>query len=382
MGRIGSNRFIHDERLLALQVQADRDGTVARLDQLRQEISADVVIWLDHKGRVRHHSADPERQGLSLMSWRLVRRAVFDHKRDTSVVQDLNNLIIYSSGFPDGHAARAFDGIVLVGYVINDQLISNISRDTDVDITLVRRRAVMASTLNRGDNRLRSIPLSYLEYQLLLNDRDKVSEIRFSDTHYFVEARALDSIDPSMEGSIMLTYPQAPFRTIEQNLVNQFFLFSFMGFLLVAFIGSGLSRRVLAPIVRLTERTDQIAAGGDNTHIEIDSRDEVGLLAQRFNNMVDAIEQKNSELRNYSETLEQQVAERTEDLSRANSVLKYKERSLANAQRIARLGSWEWDLVNDRFSGSDELYRIFGITGLPGGRDCLLERLHPDDRPI
>ncbi|WP_236860639.1 hypothetical protein [Candidatus Reidiella endopervernicosa] len=105
-------------------------------------------------------------------------------------------------------------------------------------------------------------------------------------------------------------------------------------------------------------------------------------MAQRFNNMVDAIEQKNSELRNYSETLEQQVAERTEDLSRANSVLKYKERSLANAQRIARLGSWEWDLVNDRFSGSDELYRIFGITGLPGGRDCLLERLHPDDRPI
>jgi PAS domain S-box-containing protein len=58
------------------------------------------------------------------------------------------------------------------------------------------------------------------------------------------------------------------------------------------------------------------------------------------------------------------------------------EAKLAEAQQIAKLGSWEWDVVADRVSWSDELYRIHGIR--PGARPSLygadVERIHPDDR--
>ena len=37
------------------------------------------------------------------------------------------------------------------------------------------------------------------------------------------------------------------------------------------------------------------------------------------------------------------------------------ERRLERAQEIAHLGSWELDLVNNRLSWSDEVYRIFGL---------------------
>jgi len=55
---------------------------------------------------------------------------------------------------------------------------------------------------------------------------------------------------------------------------------------------------------------------------------------------------------------------------------------LAEAQKIAGLGSWEWDPDSGRVSWSEELYRIFGVTAqdVPPSFENYLERLHPEDR--
>src|SRR6266404_5555671 len=63
--------------------------------------------------------------------------------------------------------------------------------------------------------------------------------------------------------------------------------------------------------------------------------------------------------------------------------LKQSESQLAEAQRLANIGSWNWDLQSDERTWSDELYRIFG---LPRDRPALdlyatvAECIHPDDR--
>jgi PAS domain S-box-containing protein len=55
---------------------------------------------------------------------------------------------------------------------------------------------------------------------------------------------------------------------------------------------------------------------------------------------------------------------------------------LAEAQAIARIGSWEWDVGNDRVSWSDQLYRIYGMdrSELAPTYEGFLARIHPDDR--
>jgi PAS domain S-box-containing protein len=55
---------------------------------------------------------------------------------------------------------------------------------------------------------------------------------------------------------------------------------------------------------------------------------------------------------------------------------------LAEAQKIAGLGSWEWDPDTGRVSWSEELYRIFGVTSqdVHPSFENYLERLHPEDR--
>ena len=66
----------------------------------------------------------------------------------------------------------------------------------------------------------------------------------------------------------------------------------------------------------------------------------------------------------------------------AERQLQASRRQLAEAQRIARVGSWEWDLETDELTVSDELCRLFG---LPLGirltmAQGVAEAIHPADR--
>ncbi len=67
----------------------------------------------------------------------------------------------------------------------------------------------------------------------------------------------------------------------------------------------------------------------------------------------------------------------------AQTALAANEAKLAEAQQVARLGSWEWLIEEDRVTWSDELYRIYGLRPEPGAFHSYahhLEGLHPDDR--
>lgn len=73
-----------------------------------------------------------------------------------------------------------------------------------------------------------------------------------------------------------------------------------------------------------------------------------------------------------------QVSERVGKLA----LLQEKERRLRDAEHVASLGSFEWEIVTDALTWSDELYRIFGCDpqDCPSSFDTFLERVHPDDR--
>src|ERR1700730_12176582 len=55
---------------------------------------------------------------------------------------------------------------------------------------------------------------------------------------------------------------------------------------------------------------------------------------------------------------------------------------LEEAQRIAQIGHYEWNLVANRVTWSAELYRIYGLPPQEGSIDMAMvrEMMHPDDR--
>ncbi len=68
---------------------------------------------------------------------------------------------------------------------------------------------------------------------------------------------------------------------------------------------------------------------------------------------------------------------------RMEDVLSSREQQLAEAQRVAGVGSFEWDVVDDRLSWSDELYRMLGHVPADQKRTYAdyVTHVHPDDRP-
>jgi PAS domain S-box-containing protein len=94
-------------------------------------------------------------------------------------------------------------------------------------------------------------------------------------------------------------------------------------------------------------------------------------------------EQHESELkyRNLLNTLEEKVKERTIKLKHAFESLRKSEKSLAEAQEMAHIGNWEWDIFNDKAYWSEEMYRIFkrDPQKLAPSLKEYLSYIHPDD---
>ena len=68
----------------------------------------------------------------------------------------------------------------------------------------------------------------------------------------------------------------------------------------------------------------------------------------------------------------------------AEEAVRRSKASLAESQRIAHLGTWEWDVVTGEVVWSEETFRIYGFepnTFVPTF-EKLVEAVHPDDRPV
>lgn len=67
---------------------------------------------------------------------------------------------------------------------------------------------------------------------------------------------------------------------------------------------------------------------------------------------------------------------------RAHWRIRESERQLLEAQQIAHLGSWQWEVASNQVSWSDELYHIYGLPPQSVAIDFegFLARVHPEDR--
>jgi PAS domain S-box-containing protein/putative nucleotidyltransferase with HDIG domain len=72
------------------------------------------------------------------------------------------------------------------------------------------------------------------------------------------------------------------------------------------------------------------------------------------------------------------------DRKKAEEALLKSEKSLSEAQHMAHVGNWDWDITNNELKWSDEIYRIFGLVPqqFNATYEAFMNAVHPDDREI
>lgn len=141
--------------------------------------------------------------------------------------------------------------------------------------------------------------------------------------------------------------------------------------LIIAWLLHMLVSKRLAVLAHAARR---LAEGDLKSTISIGGTDELGSLAHAFEDMrihiksqIHSLEQAQSSLARFNETLEQRIHERTELLN--------------DAQRIAHIGNWIWEIDNDKLTWSDEIYRLLGyeVGEVTPSLDVFMSRLNEED---
>ena len=77
-----------------------------------------------------------------------------------------------------------------------------------------------------------------------------------------------------------------------------------------------------------------------------------------------------------------ELEQKNKELEEKTKALIVEKQKLSEAQKLARMGSWEWDIKNEKINLSDEFYHIHGIEPTPNflSPDEFLHYVHPADR--
>jgi diguanylate cyclase (GGDEF)-like protein len=183
-------------------------------------------------------------------------------------------------------------------------------------------------------------------------ESDKLNEDLSFKQHYFNEINSdefvtqknlIDPLTQNKIGKLTLVYSSESYDRQMQKFYQIALIGGFLFILTIMFISLFLTRS-LKPLSKLAESMNKFNPyNPQKLAISTKANDEVGSIINSANLMVENL----ISYIDHSSSL-------THELSQQQQHLK-------DAQRIASVGSWEYDVTNDKLVLSDEIFRILGV---------------------
>ncbi len=164
-------------------------------------------------------------------------------------------------------------------------------------------------------------------------------------------------VDDETIGTFLIDVDLRPLRVALLHDIGMFSLIIAAAGLVALLLSARLQKVISQPIVRLAHAMKYVSRAQDYTaRVEPAGQDEIGTLIEGFNDML------------------AQIRIRDEKLARHR-------RQLEEAQRIARLGNWEWDAARGRMDLSMQACGILGLDRPPANAnlETFLACVHPED---
>jgi two-component system NtrC family sensor kinase len=132
--------------------------------------------------------------------------------------------------------------------------------------------------------------------------------------------------------------------------------------------------RIFRPLERIDQTMSAIEAGQLDARVgPMESRDEIGRLAQHFDELLGTLQSRNAELKHWADQLDRRVADRTRELEYANENLRETQRQLVMSEKLAAIGQLTAGVAHEVNNP---------IAVIQGNLDLLREVLGADAAPV
>jgi len=255
-----------------------------------------------------------------------------------------------------------------------------IDRDKLVDATVILKH----SLLDSSNVEIRKIGESMIEKkyhisQFVLNGRPYIISSHFMPSTGW----SLGTVVPE---SVILASVQetrnaldSTVKSMTTRLILITILFLIVSIIVIATISI---KYFINPLDKFSKGALRVKKGDLTTHVDIHTRDEIGSLAQLFNNMVDTLQEAKEREKEYAQTLEQEIKDRTEEIMIRSEELEKTHKRLELAMDAGEHGFWDWNLDTDDVYFSPRYYTMLGYEPgeLPMEFKTWVYLMHPDDQ--
>ena len=319
MNKTLTNNLSEDHELLNYISKRDNNKLTSFIADKRYDIQCDQIILLDNKSNILTQSGSIPFEGNSLRSLQIVEDTLTNHRTYTTIVRQYDIFVLYASApiFVD----NKHNGMLLMGFSMNNAMMQNIKKDTIMEFTIIGDRAVAATSLKIDDKLMKNLPIPYLDYMWLLKYPERFYEAKIGNNEYFLTARNLKNMDVSSTASFMMAYPSADIKKHEDELLNSI-LFSILIALSFSVVIISLFAKKIRNIFKIMiAQTQMIKDGKYEQHFEFHTNDEFELLSKNFNSMSKSLRDQRDIITDYTNSLESKVYKRTAELNKQKKSL-------------------------------------------------------------
>ena len=148
---------------------------------------------------------------------------------------------------------------------------------------------------------------------------------------YITAYEPIKNIDNKIIGILYVGMLEKPYIDTTKQVMLTFTVMASLCVVLLLVILYFSTTRIINPLQKMVVATQEIAKGDLSHKVEVNSKDEIGYLAESFNQMTEDLKSANQKLIEWGKTLEKKVEERTKELTKMQA-------HLFQSEKLASLG--------------------------------------------